>query len=41
MTTLYSFCSQGGIMCTDGNLYGTTFYGGASGYGVVFSVSVP
>jgi uncharacterized repeat protein (TIGR03803 family) len=43
LTTLYSFCSQGGTACTDGsepggliqgsdgNFYGTTLYGGANG----------
>ncbi|MGO9275171.1 MAG: choice-of-anchor tandem repeat GloVer-containing protein, partial [Terriglobia bacterium] len=57
LTTLYSFCSQSGcadgggplaglVQGTDGNLYGTTFYGGASsacgvnGCGTVFSLSV-
>ncbi len=29
------------IQATDGNLYGTTFYGGASGAGVVFRLSLP
>jgi uncharacterized protein (TIGR03437 family) len=50
LTTLYSFCSQ--TNCTDGNgpagliqanngdLYGTTDYGGANGDGTVFSLSV-
>jgi uncharacterized repeat protein (TIGR03803 family) len=49
---LYSFCSQGGTNCTDGNfpnsglimdasgnLYGTTYGGGAHGHGVVFELS--
>ena len=50
-TTLYSFCSQpgcpdgsspyGGLMqSTDGDLYGTTFYGGANKYGTIFRLSV-
>ena len=54
-TTLYSFCSQSGctdgagpyaglVQATDGNLYGTTYYGGASdacdgGCGTVFKIS--
>ncbi|MGH9430135.1 MAG: choice-of-anchor tandem repeat GloVer-containing protein [Terriglobia bacterium] len=59
LTTLYSFCAQGGDACTDGsdpdaglvlatdgNLYGTTEYGGASGClpslgcGTVFKLSL-
>jgi uncharacterized repeat protein (TIGR03803 family) len=54
LTTLYSFCSQGGISCTDGanpyaaliqdptngNFYGTTYAGGASNDGTVFSLNV-
>ena len=50
LTTLYSFCSLGGCadgqapysgmtQGTDGNLYGTTFLGGANGYGTVFKIS--
>jgi uncharacterized protein (TIGR03437 family) len=51
-TTLYSFCSQGGVNCTDGaspqaglvqnsdgDLYGTTYYGGANGAGTVFKIT--
>ena len=51
-SVLYSFCSEGGQSCTDGqrpdfaylifdsagNLYGTTCFGGANGYGVVFEL---
>lgn len=49
--TLYTFCSQGGSKCTDGNqangliqatpdaLYGTTLYGGSTGNGVAFKLS--
>ena len=50
LTTLYSFCSQSGcadgerpqaalIQGTDGNLYGTTYGGGASGGGTVFKIT--
>jgi len=50
LTTLYNFCSQPGcadgarpfatlIQATDGNFYGTTYNGGASGSGAVFSVT--
>jgi uncharacterized repeat protein (TIGR03803 family) len=49
-TSLYSFCSLAGcvdgdspdgtlIQCTNGDFYGTTFSGGTSGAGVVFSLS--
>ena len=49
-TVLYSFCSQtncadgaepeaGLIMDKEGNLYGTTTYGGANGYGTVFELT--
>jgi uncharacterized repeat protein (TIGR03803 family) len=49
-TSLYSFCSQAGcvdgdspdgtlIQATNGDFYGTTFSGGTSGAGVVFSLS--
>ena len=52
LTSLYSFCSQSGCpdganpslgglaQDTNGTFYGTTFYGGANGYGTVFSLSV-
>jgi uncharacterized repeat protein (TIGR03803 family) len=51
VTTLYSFCSKsdcadganpyaGLLQYTNGNLYGTTSGGGASGFGTVFSLSV-
>ena len=51
LTTLYNFCSQASctdganphealIQATDGNLYGTTDSGGASGYGSVFQVTL-
>lgn len=50
LTTLYNFCSQDGcadgsspfaglIQATDGNLYGTTATGGASGYGTIFRIT--
>ena len=50
LTTLYSFCSQAGctdgrwpsaglVQATDGNLYGTTFFGGANGVGTVFKIT--
>ena len=50
LTTLYSFCSQancadgeepaaGLVQATNGNLYGTTFYGGANGDGTVFKIT--
>ncbi len=50
LTTLYSFCSQtectdgyfpqsGLVQGTDGNLYGTTNYGGAGGEGTVFKIT--
>jgi uncharacterized repeat protein (TIGR03803 family) len=51
LTTLYSFCSQahcadganpyaGVIQSGDGNLYGTTSYGGADGLGIVFQLTL-
>ena len=51
LTTLYSFCAQGGctdgispeaglVQATNGDLYGTTKIGGANNYGTVFSLSV-
>jgi uncharacterized repeat protein (TIGR03803 family) len=52
LTTLYSFCSQGVELCTDGSnpdtglvqatngdFYGTTYYGGVSGKGTVFKIT--
>jgi uncharacterized repeat protein (TIGR03803 family) len=50
LTTLYSFCSEsscldggqptvGLVQGTDGNFYGATTYGGASGDGTVFEIS--
>jgi uncharacterized protein (TIGR03437 family) len=52
LTTLYSFCSQAGcadgqdpssalVQSADGNLYGTTIEGGASGRGTVFKLAFP
>lgn len=49
-TVLHSFCAQTGcpdgsspradlVMDTAGNLYGTTYSGGANGYGTVFKVA--
>jgi len=51
LTTLYSFCSQGGctdgdrplaglVQATNGDLYGTAEYGGANKDGTVFNLSV-
>jgi uncharacterized repeat protein (TIGR03803 family) len=50
-TTLYSFCSKSGcadgfypgaglVQASDGNLYGTTSFGGANGYGTVFKMTL-
>ncbi len=51
LTTLYSFCQQGGgcsdgaspaaglVQATNGNFYGTTQYGGVDGYGTVFKIT--
>jgi uncharacterized repeat protein (TIGR03803 family) len=50
LTTLHSFCSEsnctdgqtpttGLVQSSDGNLYGTTFYGGAQGEGSVFEIT--
>lgn len=51
LTTLYSFCAQancadgegpdaGLVQATNGMLYGTTYLGGANGYGSIFSLSI-
>jgi uncharacterized repeat protein (TIGR03803 family) len=52
LTTLYSFCSEGGcadgespslgglVQATNGDLYGTTYLGGAGGGGTVFRITV-
>jgi uncharacterized repeat protein (TIGR03803 family) len=51
LTTLYSFCTQsdcadgeepygGLIQATDGNLYGTTYFGGAYSHGTVFKITL-
>jgi len=51
LTTLYNFCSQrncadgyqpegGLVQATNGTLYGTTYYGGTTDSGTVFSLSV-
>ncbi len=51
LTTLYSFCAQtkcadgysplgGLIQATDGNLYGTTVYGGANNPGTIFKITL-
>jgi uncharacterized repeat protein (TIGR03803 family) len=50
LTTLYSFCSKAGcadgndpegalIHAADGDFYGTTYSGGAAGYGTVFKIT--
>jgi uncharacterized repeat protein (TIGR03803 family) len=49
LTTLYSFCSQpnctdgqyafGLIQATDGNFYGTTYGGGANGWGTAYKIT--
>jgi uncharacterized repeat protein (TIGR03803 family) len=50
LTTLYSFCSRTGcpdgeyphaglLQATDGNLYGTTVFGGANDHGAVFKIT--
>jgi len=50
VTVIYNFCSKtnctdgetpyaGLLEATDGNLYGTTFLGGANGYGTVFEIT--
>ena len=51
LTTLYSFCSQSGcadgkypaaglVQDTNGNLFGTTADGGATGNGTIFNLSI-
>jgi uncharacterized protein (TIGR03437 family) len=50
LTTLYSFCAQanctdgqgpvaGLVQASDGNLYGTTVYGGSRGLGTIFKIT--
>jgi uncharacterized repeat protein (TIGR03803 family) len=50
LTTLYNFCSQSGctdgagphaglIQATNGDFYGTTYEGGANGYGAIFKIT--
>ncbi len=50
LTGLYSFCAQSGctdgksptaglVQATDGNFYGTTFFGGVGGHGTVFKIT--
>jgi uncharacterized repeat protein (TIGR03803 family) len=49
LTTLYSFCSQSGcpnganptglVQASDGNFYGTTYYGGINNAGTVFKIT--
>jgi uncharacterized repeat protein (TIGR03803 family) len=49
LTTLHSFCSQGGcadgsypspvIQASDGNFYGISYSGGAYGYGTIFKIT--
>jgi len=52
VTTLYSFCAQSGCksggnptgslyQASNGTFYGTTGYGGANGYGTVYSFQLP
>ncbi len=51
LTTLYSFCSQpgctdggdpaGGLLQANGNLYGTTEFGGSRLVGTIFSLALP
>ena len=52
LTTLYNFCSQSGgcpdgsqpyaglVQDTNGNFYGTTYFGGTNNAGTVFSLAV-
>ena len=50
LTTLYSFCSQSGctdgelpqsglVQATNGEFYGTTFFGGPNGFGTTFKIT--
>src|ERR1035437_3669085 len=50
LTTLYSFCSQSGcpdganptaglVQAANGDLYGTTYFGGTNGQGTVFKIT--
>ncbi len=50
LTTLYNFCAQsncadgeapiaGLVQATNGNFYGTTYFGGANGFGTIFKIT--